>query len=98
WTKRPFDSPARVNVFLFVDETHGWLGTDQLRQTTDGGATWNEVTLAGEAMRSVTALDFHANGWGLAGGTTQEGKLALFQRGSAAANWVHVEAAGDLKP
>jgi len=98
WTKQPFDSPSRVNVLHFVDESHGWLGTDQLQQTADGGKIWKAVALDGETMQSVTALTFHANGWGLAGGTTQEGKLALFQRSNSASNWEKIEAAGAFQP
>ena len=97
WIRRKFDAPGRVNVLHFGDVKHGWLGADRLRKTEDGGKSWNDVALAGEKMRAVTALAFHSDGWGLAGGTSNDGKLGLFRRADAGAVWESVEATGDLK-
>jgi serine/threonine protein kinase len=97
WIRQKLDAPGRVNALHFVDEKHGWLATDKLRRTADGGATWNDAALAGTKMRAVTALAFHSNGWGLSGGTSTEGKLCLFRRADAGAIWENIETSDALK-
>src|SRR5262249_5872033 len=52
WQRTPLDEPRpleeegrRVHVLHFRDRSTGWLGTDRLQQTTDGGERWTEVRL-----------------------------------------------------
>lgn len=95
WKKLKLETPGRIHLLHFQDTQIGWLGTDKLLQTTNGGETWQEVSL-GEKMRSVTALALHSEGWGLVGGTNADGKRALFHRDNAGAKWQTVVPSGDL--
>ena len=70
WKRLLLDAPGRVHVLHFTDAKTGWLGTDRLRETRDGGATWTDVALGAEPLRAVTALAMRSNGFSLAGGTT----------------------------
>src|SRR5262249_37552043 len=73
-------SPRRVHFLDFENPQVGWLGAEQLYQTSDGGNTWSAVPLP-KRMRSVSALARGANGWMLAGGNAaDDGELLLFSR------------------
>jgi photosystem II stability/assembly factor-like uncharacterized protein len=98
WEKLKLADVGRVHVLHFTDTKTGWLGTDRLRKTADGGETWADESLGGVTMRSVTALALHPDGWAVAGGTTADGKLALFRRDSAGGGWVELDPAGGLEP
>jgi serine/threonine protein kinase/photosystem II stability/assembly factor-like uncharacterized protein len=86
--KRVRKSRGRVHFLYFQDAQTGWLGTDQLDYTDDGGETWSRVALPpAEKLLAVNDLATGPNGWMLAGGTTHGGNLVLFCKGSAAADW-----------
>jgi len=95
WRPLALEAPGRAYVLRFSDAQHGWLGTDRLRATTDGGRTWEEVAWPGdEAMKAVSAFAAGA-GWELAGGTTASGELSLMRRrGSGAPEGLSGESAG----
>lgn len=97
WQKMQMDPSGRVHFLHFMDDKNGWLGTDKLQHTSDGGATWNEVALPGVKMRAVTAFAFHPKGWALMGGATDAGMLALFHRPEGQEKWERLALAGDLK-
>jgi serine/threonine protein kinase/photosystem II stability/assembly factor-like uncharacterized protein len=85
---------GRVYLLQFADERTGWLGTDQLRQTEDGGATWAAVPLPEkEGMQSINGLVRDADGWALVAGSTAGGELALFRRRPGAAKWEKLDPA-----
>jgi len=98
WQRLPLDAPRRVHVLHFADAKTGWLGTDRLRETRDGGETWNDVPLGTEPLRSVTSLAMRPDAFSIAGGTTADGKLALFRKSSSEAKWGKIELSDDLKP
>jgi photosystem II stability/assembly factor-like uncharacterized protein len=79
---------GRVHFLYFPDAQTGWLGTDQLLYTDDGGQTWSQIALPHEEkLLAVNNLSVGPNGWALAGGTTAAGELALFCKRDAAAKW-----------
>ena len=47
WHELP-GRPGRVFVLHFESEHVGWLGTDQLRHTRDGGRIWTSVVWPGD--------------------------------------------------
>jgi photosystem II stability/assembly factor-like uncharacterized protein len=88
WSPLTISTGGRVHVLVFQDESNGWLGSDRLLHTTDGGATWELVSLPGsDSIAAITALAFDANGVGLAGGTAKDGNLLLFRRSESVASW-----------
>jgi photosystem II stability/assembly factor-like uncharacterized protein/tRNA A-37 threonylcarbamoyl transferase component Bud32 len=85
---------GRVHLLSFTDERTGYLGTDRLRQTEDGGETWTAVDLPGQVgMLAVTGVVRDPGGWTLAAGTTQAGELAVFRRRAGAAGWEKLDPA-----
>src|SRR5262249_27456186 len=55
WERSADVAAQRVHLLHFCDERTGWLGTNQLHQTRDGGQTWQAVSLP-EEMFAVTSL------------------------------------------
>jgi hypothetical protein len=64
------------------------MTTDQLWHTTNGAQSWSPVTLP-EPMEALSGLAVSADGWLLAGGTTQAnpGTFVLFRKRGARASW-----------
>jgi photosystem II stability/assembly factor-like uncharacterized protein len=85
---------GRVYLLHFADERTGWLGTDQLRHTDDGGESWAPVSLpVQDGMEAVTGLVEDSGGWSLVGGSTTSGELALFRRRERATGWERLDPA-----
>ena len=84
---------GRVFVLRFSDEKAGWLGTDRLQQTDDGGVSWKRVELPGDAMQFVSAFA-ESSGWRLAGGTSVKKELVLFRQESPGGPWTRLEPSG----
>lgn len=89
------DSPGRVFILHFENDQVGWLGTDRLRHTRDGGKTWIEVAWSGPRTKAMTALATNGT-WAIAGGSTIEGDLVLARRESLDTPWQPVEASAGL--
>ena len=87
--------PGRVFVLHFENEEVGWLGTDQLRHTRDGGKTWTGIAWPGPAVKAVTALAA-GSGWAIAAGSSAEGELVLARRDSSEGEWQQVDPTSGL--
>ena len=88
WQRLSPDAPGRVFVLHFESQQVGWLGTDQLRHTRDGKATWEVVPWPGGVqMRAVSGLAVGPGGWVIAGGTSRTGDLVFARRPGPGAGW-----------
>jgi serine/threonine protein kinase/photosystem II stability/assembly factor-like uncharacterized protein len=89
------EPPGRIFILHFENDQVGWLGTDRLRHTRDGGQTWTDIAWPGPRSRAITALA--TNGaWTIAGGSSIEGDLVLARRGAPDQPWQPVEASAGL--
>jgi photosystem II stability/assembly factor-like uncharacterized protein len=87
-SNQPF---GNIHFLTFADRDHGWLGSNKLYQTADGAKSWAAVLLPGADMTAVRALALGPDGWGLTGGTTASGELALFLRRPAVDDWERLD-------
>jgi serine/threonine-protein kinase len=93
WTRVSGQARGHVFALTFADADHGWLSGDGLYRTADGGRTWNPVELPGaDPKRGVRALALGTGGWGLAGGATGSGDVALFRRKPGDDGWEKIDA------
>jgi photosystem II stability/assembly factor-like uncharacterized protein len=83
WAQRAAGNYGRPLFLTFRDADHGWMGGDNLRETTDGGTTWAPVALTDE-VKNVRAIALGADDWALLGGTAANGEAVLFRRKAAA--------------
>jgi serine/threonine protein kinase/photosystem II stability/assembly factor-like uncharacterized protein len=93
WKRLQEVQSDRVYLLHFQDAQTGWLGTDRLQQTTDGGRTWAVVPLPDETS-TVRDVALWPKGWGLACGTTEAGELVLFRRQNPQGGWEKLSAEG----
>jgi photosystem II stability/assembly factor-like uncharacterized protein len=97
WQRTWERASSGVYFLWFADTEHGWLGSDRLYQTTDGGKRWAVDPLPGtERLRGIRSLTVDSAGRGLVGGTAESGELTLFRRGSGADRWEKVDPASGL--
>ncbi|HVS35834.1 MAG TPA: protein kinase, partial [Gemmataceae bacterium] len=92
---RTAPAPHPVYVLQFEDERTGWMSSDRLYHTDDGGEKWSPVPLPGTA--EVRSLAFVPKNLALAAG--REGDdLVLFRRASAMGPWEKINPSPTMEP
>ncbi len=83
---RRIDSPQPGHQLHFLDNQTGWLASDKLWQTTNGGNEWQALPLP-STWQNVRGFVAASDGWMLAGGAPPDGSVALARRKNAGSSW-----------
>jgi len=79
-----------LNDVFFLDADHGWAAGNGLWKTTDGGATWQHVSVLANSMLSSVVFADTRRGW--AGGSD-----ALWRTEDGGASWIPASINGNVK-
>ncbi len=86
---RPFSNGASVRTEDFLTGLVAWelILPNHLFKTADGGQTWQEETIPGDAIRQFTFLDAQ-NGWVI---TEDAGAVVVFRTTDGGATWTRMQ-------
>ncbi|HEY7125488.1 MAG TPA: hypothetical protein VH540_16150 [Ktedonobacterales bacterium] len=89
---RPLSNGASVRTEDFLTGSVAWelILPNHLYKTVDGGQTWQEATVPGDAIRQFTFLDAQ-NGWVI---TEDAGAVVVFRTTNGGATWTRMQHSG----